>query len=176
MSDGWRRYFPAGSLDPRPDLHRHRAEWYADALGRLGEPPLHPAGPDQPLVVRLLCLPTWSPACSVRAERSGLAWRLLARELDGEESGVDLGKLARREDRVIVGTDADRVAELWEWLRFWTLGPPADGDDVLDGTSYVLEAAERGQYHVAVRDDPEWGDTFGEFADLLVALAGLAPR
>lgn len=175
MGEGWRRYFPAGSLDPRPDLHRHRAEWYADALERLGEPPLHSAGPDQLFVVRLLCLPTWSPACSVRAERSGLGWRLLARELDGDESGFDLGELARRDDRLVVGADADRLAELWEWLRFWSIAP-AGGEDVLDGTAYVLEAVERGRYRVVVRDDPEWGDTFGEFADLLIRLAGLAPR
>jgi len=176
VGDGWRRYFPAGSLDPRPDLHRHRAEWYADALERLGEGPLHPARPDQTLIVRLLCLPTWSPACAIRAERSGLTWRLLVRELDGEEAGFDLGKLVRRDDRVIIEPDAERVEELWAYLRFWSLGLPADGDDVLDGTDYVLEAVERGRYHVTVRDDPEWGDTFGEFVDLLVNLSGLDPR
>lgn len=175
MDEGWRHYFPAGSLDPRPDLHRHRAEWYADALKRLGEQPLHPVRSDQPFVVRLLCLPTWSPACSVRAEPFGLTWRLFARELNGAESGFDLGELARRDDRLIAGADAERVAELWGWLRFWSVAPTG-GEDVLDGTTHVLEAAERGRYRVVVRDDPEWGDTFGEFADRLVRLAGLTPR
>jgi hypothetical protein len=174
--DGWRRYFPAGSLDPRPDLHRFSAEWFADALSRLDELPLHPAEPDQPLVVRLLCLPTWAPACSVRAEPSGLLWRLDARELDGEEAGFDLGRLAVRSDRVLAADEAARLSEMWAYLRLWSVGPDAREDDVLDGTTYVLEAAERGRYHVAHRAEPEWGDTFGEFADLLVSLAGLAPR
>jgi hypothetical protein len=175
VADDWRQYFPAGSLDTRPDLHRCRAEWYTDARVRLGEGPLHPAGPDQPFVVRLLCLPTWAPACSVRGERSGLVWRLLSRELDGEESGFDLGELAHRDDRLIVGADADRLTALWAWLRFWSI-PTSGGEDVLDGTAYVLEAAERGRYRVVVRDDPEWGDTFGELADLLIGFAGLTPR
>jgi len=168
MGEGWRQFFPADNLNGS-------AVWAGQALERLGEQPLHPAGPHQPLVVRLLCLPTWSPACSVRAERSGVSWRLFARELDGEKAGFDLGELARRDNRLVVGADADRVAELWEHLRFWSIAP-AGGEDVLDGTSYVLEAAERGRYRVVIRDDPEWGDTFGEFSDLLVGLAGLAPR
>lgn len=176
MSDGWRRFFPAGSLDPRSELHRMRAEYYADALERLGEPPLQPGNRDWPLVVRLLCLPTWSPACSVLAERSGLTWRLIARELDGAESGFDLGELAHREERLLTTADAARVEEMWAYLDFWSLDLRTDGDDVLDGTTYVIEAADQGRYHVVPRDDPEWGDTFGEFADLLVRLAGLLPR
>jgi hypothetical protein len=72
MADGWRHYFPAGSLDARPDLHRFTAEWFAQPLERLCEKPLHPAGPHQPLVIRLLCLPTWDPACSVRSARAGV--------------------------------------------------------------------------------------------------------
>jgi hypothetical protein len=176
VAEAWRRYFPAGSLDARPDLHRHRAEWFADALDRLDEPPLHPARPDQPLGVRLLCLPTWAPACSVRIEPSGLSWWLTARELDGEEAAFDLGRLAHRADRVLTVDEAARVSELWAYLRLWSVGPDAREDDVLDGTIYVLEAAERGRYHVAHRAEPEWGDTFGEFADLLIGLAGLAPR
>lgn len=167
MRESWQRYFPPESLDTS-------TVWAGQALERLGEQPLHPTEPYQPLVVRLLCLPTWSPACSVRAEWSGLSWRLFSRELDGEDAGFDLGKLVRRDDRRIVGADAHRVAELWEYLRFWFIVP--SGEDVLDGTSYVLEAAERGRYRVVFRNDPEWGDTFGEFSDLLIGLAGLAPR
>src|SRR5262249_29975728 len=158
----WLRYFPVTSLGPIRDV----AEWAGQALDRLGESPLHTVGPHQTLVVRLLCLPTWSPACSVRVERSGLSWRLTGRELDGE-AGFDLGELARREGRLLSGTDAARVAELWDYLRFWALAPVASGEDVLDGTSFMLEGAERGRYHVTTRDDPEWGDTFGEFCALL---------
>jgi hypothetical protein len=176
MADGWRHYFPAGSLDARPDLHRMLAEWLAQALERLGDKPLHPAEPHQPLVIRLLCLPTWRPACSVCIESFGLSWWLTGRELDGEEAGFDLGALARRENRVLSGAEANQVTGLWRYLRFWSLAAAAGDDDVFDGTAYVLEAAEHGRYHVAHRDEPEWGDTFGEFSDLLLRLAGFAPR
>lgn len=156
MADGWLHYFPPGSLDARSDLHRFSAEWFAQALERLGEKPLHPAEPHQALVIRLLCLPTWRAACSVRVEARGLSWWLVGRELDGEEAGLALGELARREDRRLSGAEASQVAELWEYLRFWSLAVASD-EDVCDGTTYVLEAAERGRYRVAHRDDPEWG-------------------
>jgi hypothetical protein len=53
---------------------------------------------------------------------------------------------------------------------------PCCEDYAFDGTTYVLEAAERGRYRVVTRSDPERGDSFGEFAQRLVGLAGLAPR
>jgi hypothetical protein len=171
MGDGRQRYFPVGSIRPSRDI----AGWAGQALDRLGESPLQPAGPHQPLVVRLLCLPTWSPACSVRVERSGLSCLLAARELDGE-AGFDLGKLARREDRLLSNAEAARVAELWGYLRFWSLAPVASEEDVFDGTSFLLEGAGHGRYHVVVRDDPGWGDTLVELSELLVGLAGFAPR
>jgi hypothetical protein len=170
MSDNRRRYFP-------PAYHRllrDVAEWAGQALDLLGEAPLWSVALHQPLTIRLLCLPTWSPACSVRVERSGLSWRLAGRELDGE-AGFDLGELARCEDRLLSGAEGERLAELWDYLRLWSLAPIASGEEDLDGTSFVLEGAEHGRYHAVVRDDPEWGDTFGEFSELLLGLAGFTP-
>jgi hypothetical protein len=170
MGEGWRDYFPVDSLAGLGGI----AALASEALERLGEEPLHPARPDRPPVVRLLCLPTWSPACSVRAEVYGVWWRLFGRELEGK-AGFELGELTRRDERLVTEADAERVTKLWTYLRFWSI-PRSGGEEVLDGTTYVLEAAERGRYRVIYRDDPEWGDTFVEFSDLLVHLAGLAPR
>jgi hypothetical protein len=172
--DDYRCYFPVGGLDSRPDLHRGLTEEFALFLRRMGEPPLYPAGPHQPLVVRLLCLPTWSQACAVRVEPHGLTWRLVAKEVSGE-AGFEVGQLVRSEARVLSAAEYRQAEELWEYLRFWSL-PPAGGEDVLDGTTYLLEAAQHGRYHAAVREDPEWGDTFGEFCESLLRLAGLALR
>lgn len=170
MGDGWRRFCPTVS-----HTTIGVAEWAGQALDRLGETPLYPATPDQPLTVRLLCLPTWQPACSVRIEDNGLLWRLVGRELSGEEAGYELGGLDYCESRQLSVVETDQVVGLWEYLRFWSLAVAGE-EDVFDGTTYVLEAAEHGRYRVVRRDDLEWGDTFGEFADLLVRLAGLAPR
>src|SRR4051812_16298604 len=112
MTDGWLHYFPAGGLGTRPDLHRFVAEWFAQALERLGEKPLRPVGRHQALIIRLLCLPTWRPACSVRVEARGLSWWLVGRELDGQEAGFTLGELARREDRLLSVAEATQVVEL----------------------------------------------------------------
>ena len=170
MKNGCRGHFP---LECIADL-RGVADWADQTLERLGERPLHPADPNQPLVFRMLCLPTLSQACSIRAEAYGQSWRLFCRELSGD-AGYELGELTRREERLIVGVDAERLTELWKYLHFWSMAP-SDDKEVLDGTGYVLEAAERGRYRVIYRDDPEWGDTFGEFSELLLDLAGLSPR
>jgi hypothetical protein len=105
----------------------------------------------------------------------GLSWRLVGRELDGE-AGFELGELARSENRPLTIEEAGRVSDLWPYLKFWSLPPVDRGEDVFDGTSFLLEDAERGRYHVSSRDDPEWGDTFGEFSLLLLRLAGFLPR
>jgi hypothetical protein len=152
MGPGWLKYFPTASLVPLREV----AEWAGQALDRLGESPLHPVEAQQMLIIRLLVLPTWLPACSVRVESRGLSWRLAARELDGE-AGFDLGQLARRENRVLSAAEAERVTDLWPYLRFWSQAPLNGGEEVFDGTSLVLEAAEGGRYHVITRDDPEWG-------------------
>jgi hypothetical protein len=102
---------------------------------------------------------------------SGLSWWLVGRELDGE-GGFELGELARSENRRLTIEETGRVGDLWPYLRFWSLPPDCHVDDVFDGTSFILEAAEHGRYHVVSRDEPEWGDTFGEFALLLLRLAG----
>jgi hypothetical protein len=176
QDDRWLRYFPRGSLTARPDLHRGQAEYFSLFLHRMGEMPLYPVGPHQPLVIRFLCLPTWSSTCCVRIEASGLSWRLVGKEMD-REAGFEVGKLIRSEDRFLTAEEAGRLADLWRYLRFWSL--PAEGDedeDVFDGTTYAEEAAHQGQYHIAHRDDYEWGDTFGEFCELLLKLAAFAPR
>src|SRR5262249_6560330 len=100
MKDEWRSYFPVGSLGPHPDLDRDLAEELALLLERMEEAPLHTGRAQQSLVVRLLCLPTWSQACAVRVESGGRGWRLVPKEMTGE-AGFEVGDLARRAQRVL---------------------------------------------------------------------------
>jgi hypothetical protein len=171
MRDGWRRFFPAMDLPGIPG----QSDWAGEALDRLGESPLQRVALDQPLVVRLLCLPMWRPACAVRVEDNGLTWWLAGAELTGEEAGCELGELGRHESRRLTIRETDRVVGLWAGLGFWSLAASAE-DYVFDGTTYVVEAAERGRYRVVTRSDPAPGDPFGEFCDVLVRLACLALR
>lgn len=170
MNNGTRSHFPTECIANLGGA----ADWAAQSLGHLGERPLHPADPHQTLIVRLLCLPTGSPAYSVRAEAYGQSWRLFSRELSSD-AGFVCAELARRDDRLISGKDSERLMELWGDLQFWSIAA-TDDRDVFDGTTFVLEAAERGRYRVIYRDDPEWSDAFGEFSECLLDLAGLASR
>lgn len=170
MNDGWRGHFPVENIADLGGV----ADWAGECLERLGESPLHPAAPQQSLVVRLLCLPSSSPAFTVRAEAYGPAWRLSCRDLS-EESGFELIEEVHSEDRLITGANAERLNDLWEYLRFWSINPTGERN-AYDGTTYVMEAAEQGRYRVVSREDPGCDDTFGEFSEVLLGLAGLAPR
>ncbi len=141
----------------------------------MDETPLDTPAADQPLVVRLLLIPTWSPACCVRIETGSRVWRLVVKEMSGE-AGFDAGELIRSEDRLLNSGDADQIAALWRYLNFWSLPEAVESEDsILDGTTFALEAAQEGRYHVAHRDDFEWGETFGEICGLLLKLARYTP-
>jgi hypothetical protein len=170
MGDGWRRFFPTAYLPRLADI----AEWAGQGLDRLGESPLDTSGPHRPLTVRLLHLPTWGPASSVRIEPCEESWWLRGRELDGD-AGFDLGSLARGVDRPLTDEECERIAGLWEYLRFWSRPVMSQGEDLFDGSSFLIEAVDGGRYHAACVDDPEWGDTFGEISFLFLRLAGFLP-
>ena len=46
------------------------------------------------------------------------------RELSSD-GGFELGELSRREDRLIVGTEAEKLTDLWGDLRFWSIAAAA---------------------------------------------------
>ena len=102
------------------------------------------------------------------------SWRLVYKELDGE-AGFGVGRLIRSGNRLLTAEVSGQLAGLWHYLQFWSL-PAESHEDVLDGTTYALEAAEHGTYHVIHRDDYQWGDTFGEVCELLLKAAGFTPR
>jgi hypothetical protein len=146
--------------EARPNYFPHNLSgdlrhWFTQFLIRMDEPPFYSAASYQPLTIRLLCLPTWSEPCSIRLQSSGLSFHLWGRELDGE-AGFDVGRLVRREERLLTGQDAAQVWELWRYLRFWSLAESDPESEVFDGTTYVLEAAERSRYHLIHRDELDW--------------------
>lgn len=174
QNERWCRYFPDGSLSAEPDLHSRLAGQFCWFLRQMDETPLEPPETDQPLVIRLLCIPTWSPACCVRIEAGSPTWRLAVKEMSGE-AGFDAGELIRTEDWLLTSREASQIAVLWDYLHFWSLPAAVESEDVLDGTTFALEAAQGGRYHVAHRDDFEWGETFGEVCRLLLRLAKYTP-
>jgi hypothetical protein len=161
-------FFPKGSLDTRPDLDKFTAEWFSSYLERMEEPPLYPPSAALSMTFRLLCLPTWDHPSVVRIEAYGTTWRLLGKQTNGD-GGFEAGRIDRRERRLLTQEEANRVAGILPYLRFWEL-PAFTEDDGCDGTTWVLEGVNRGRYHVVHRWMPEWGDTFGEFCLMLLGL------
>ncbi len=160
------KYFPPGVLEAKPDLHADQADWFGTYLAALEEEPLYPASSALPTTFRCLCLPTWTRPSVVRIELHGLSWQLTGKQARGD-GGFQVGRVVKRISRFLEAGEANRLADLLLYLRFWQL-PTFVGDAGLDGTTWVLEGISRGRYHVVHRWCPEWGDTFGEFCLLLL--------
>lgn len=162
-------YFPAGALDPRPELEALFDDWFSKHLRSMDEPALYPVPNNQSLTFRFLGLPTWDKPYAVRVERHGDGWLLVGKMTEGD-GGYDEGPIIRRVSGRLSSSEAHRLDKLRIKLAFWKL-PAVSDKDGCDGVRWVLEGAELGQYHVAHRWCPE-KDAFAEFCSFLGQLGG----
>ncbi|VTR93331.1 Uncharacterized protein OS=Chryseobacterium antarcticum GN=HY04_05025 PE=4 SV=1 [Gemmata massiliana] len=162
-------YFPAGVLDPSPNSEELFDGWFSQHLHSAGEQPLFPAPDNQPLTFRFLALPTWGKPSTVRVEQRGERWWLVGRMTDGD-GGYDPGPVIRTAEGWLSATEVQRLDRLFRALSFWEL-PTAINDTGCDGTTWVLEGAGTGRYHVAHRWCPDKGP-FAAFCSFLGQLGG----
>lgn len=172
MANSWQSYFPAGDWESQH--YCVRLDEVSEALFRMGEAPLWPPPAHDLLTIRVTVIPRWSFARCVRVVEDGARCLLSGRSLDGEEAAYELGKLHREVDRVLTTDEARSVIHMWRHLRFESLAA-VDPDDVDDDSSTVIEAVRAGRYHAVRRDRIDFGDTYGEFSELLQKLAGFDP-
>lgn len=166
-------YFPPDVLHFRPESERLFNDWFSQHLHSMGELALFPAPDNQSLTFRFLALPTWGKPYTVRVEQQGEDWRLVGRMTDGD-GGYEPGPVIRTVEGRLSGAEAQRLVKLLGKLSFWE-EPTAIDDTGCDGTTWVLEAAEAGRYHVAHRWCPDKG-AFSEFCTLLGQLGGFHAR
>jgi len=160
-------FFPANTLDPRPDLHAFKHRWYVSYLLAMQERPLHPPEPGQPSVYRLLFLPTFRQPAVVRLTEANGGWRAVCKRSDGL-GGYSAGRLAGEAERGLSRAEAKRFARLLDRVGFW--GMPSSEDSAgLDGSQAVMEGARAGHYHVVDR----WSPHGTPYADLVEFLLGL---
>jgi hypothetical protein len=128
------------------------ADWFAKALSRMDEPSLATAT-SSARSFRCTVLPTWGHPVSVRLSLSGSSGTLEAKRLSGL-GGYELGRL---EEKGSVPIDAAQVEEfvgLFAKLGFRQM-PFQDPVLGADGSEWILEAAEQGEYHVVARWTPK---------------------
>jgi hypothetical protein len=185
MRHSWNEYFPPKYLDGSLERNLIPVSDFAIFYHQMGQLPFPAVKEFQPLILRFLCLPTWSRACMVRLDSQGLTFRLRSCELSGE-AGFDLGRVIQEQDRLLTFEETEMVYASMDQIRFWSLTSyDPEEPDVFDGTDYLLEGARHGKYLVAYRneiealDDFDYPDgltPFGEFCQLLLNLAKLEMR
>jgi hypothetical protein len=132
------------------DISKLKDDSYQQVLQQLKEPRLPGVESDSKKeVYRILILPTWGNAVSVRVERHGENYNLAARRLSGN-AGFELGKLVEERNIELSGEDSKRLEDLIQNLKFPGM-PTDDGVLGFDGDSWILEGISNGKYHVVRR-------------------------
>lgn len=160
-------FFPANSLDPRPDLHAFRDRWYVSHLLAMQERPLYPPATDQPPVYRLLFLPTFQQPAVVRLSEAGGSWRAVCKRSDGR-GGYGAGKLAGEAEWELPRREAKQFARLLDRVGFWDMQSSEDTAGC-DGSQAVLEGVRADGYHVVDRWSPH-GTPYAELVEFLLGL------
>jgi hypothetical protein len=146
---------PAEKL--RPD------ERYQNTLALFKEPQIFPASSPDAEVYRIFISPTFSHALSIRVERAGKDYVLVAKYLSGQV-GYDWGTLKGEKKRRLSEKEWRKLLGLLESASFWSLLPeekepePNEKGEVticLDNTGWYLEGVKDGKYHVVDRYCPE---------------------
>jgi hypothetical protein len=164
-------YFPPGTFASR--AAHFQLFWYSRDLYSLGEMPLWPSSASAPIVYRFTLLGSFSePQTVILTISSDGSGKLKFKRLD---SGRDA--FAVNESSAL---SSEQVASfLWTLKQadFWRM-PAESPRGGLDGAEWILEGAEAGTYHVAVRWCPGSGSeksqsaAFANAARLLLELAG----
>jgi hypothetical protein len=160
-------FFPANTLSARPERHEFRERWYVPHLLAMEERPLYPPTLDQPLVYRLLFLPTFRrPAVARLTEASG-TWQVVCKRSDGL-GGYSPGRLAGKLERELSRAEVKQFARALDRIDFWDM-PSYDDSLGRDGSNAILEGARVGAYHVVDRWSPH-GTPYAELVNFLLEL------
>jgi hypothetical protein len=139
---------------------------YQNTLSLFKEPQIFPAANPDAEVYRILISPTFYHALSIRVERNGKDYGLVAKYTSGQV-GYDRGTLKGEKKRHLTEKEWRRLLELINRASFWSLPsndkepePNERGEATicLDNTDWFLEGVSGGKYQVVNRYCPESKD------------------
>lgn len=145
------RYFPIDKTGAK-GISEFEYDWYSSILKKMEEPSLFTAKETGTRLFRFTILPTWGNPVSVRLSIMDGLGTIEGKRLDGH-AGYDSGKLVERTSDPLSKPDIDQFLALYAKLNFFDL-KTADDMPGKDGSQWILEVADKGTYHVAVRWTP----------------------
>jgi hypothetical protein len=114
-------------------------------------------------IYRIFIAPTFYHPLSIRVEKIGDNYLLIAKLLSGQ-GGYQWGRLKKEKRRMLTQKEQQTLLALIKEASFWSLtteekevGPNEKGEETicLDSTSWTLEGMSAGKYHVVYRYCPE---------------------
>jgi hypothetical protein len=153
------------SQDTLPAEELPHGKRYDYTLSGFKEPQIFPPARTDAEVYRIFIFPTFSHALSIRIEKSGGGYSLVAKYLSGQV-GYDWGKLKGEKRRRLTEQEWRKLLSLLEQASFWSLpskdkeSKPNDKGEMticLDNTSWILEGVKDSKYHIVDRYCPDTG-------------------
>ena len=100
-------------------------------------------------VYRIMIIPTWGNAISIRVQKRDGIYALSARRLGGQ-AGFQVGDLVEQKDFCLTQTDSRVLDDLIQKVNLFGMLSD-DGVMGLDGDRWVMEGVSKGRYHFVER-------------------------
>ncbi|HEY9348767.1 MAG TPA: hypothetical protein VIQ53_25785 [Inquilinus sp.] len=165
---------PGAGAKPQTVLSDFRNAWYSEHLSAANEPSIYEAAKgltsSEGRILRFTLLPTFTRPIFVRIDSTASQPpRLVATELTGA-GGYEPGNIGRRIDRNLTEAEHKKIDALLSHSRIFEL-PPVDCELGLDGSRWIVEAADKTGYRFIDRWSPQSGPV-PEVGMALLALTG----
>ena len=160
-------FLPAASLSQvtSPAEEYRSGKEYRNTLSVFREFPIAPATNPEAEIYRIFIVPTFYHALSIRVEKSGSGYLLVAKRLSGQ-GDYGWGTLKDEKKRRLSEREWQTFLNLLNETSFWSMPAgqdrefePPEGVEAaiccMDSTSWILEGMRRGKYHVVDRYCPE---------------------
>ena len=142
----------------------------SDLLKSWEEEPLNSATPKLFTTYRLFVSPTFSAPLLFQAVRHDKHWELVGKMKTGI-GGYFQGELAWRVKRRLNERESAKLDSLLNDLQFWSMPCTESRRALVDGTSFILEGNQAGQYHIVERSSPT-EEPLIELAEYLRVVSG----
>jgi hypothetical protein len=138
-------------------------ERYRNILSVFKEPQIFPSSNKSVEIYRVFIIPTFYHPLSIRVEREGNKYVLIAKRLSGQ-GGYGWGTLKREKRHYLTKNEWQHLRSLLNQASFWTLasddkknepGEKGEATICLDGTTWLLEGVSEGKHHVVDRYCPD---------------------
>lgn len=163
-------YFPEKTFYQDEDRNRFINNWYTRYLIQMTEPSLLISAKED-VTYRFLWLRSFHSTVVVRLWSEGERQMVSVKELS-RKTETQSSQLLVDQTRSLKKEEWAAFMKLIDEACFWEVPVTSDGPIAMDGAWWVLEGADRGFYHVAIRQTPDSG-SYRELCIYMLKLSGL---